>query len=240
MSLRHRIRQFLWAAGYDLIHFRPESHPIARQRRLFADLGIDLVIDVGANVGQYARYLRSDLGYEGRIVSLEPLAAEFEALRGKAAGDRKWTCLRLALGDRPGQARINVSKNSYSSSFLPMLELHKRAAPESEFAREEAVSVTTLDHIFDTISDKAHSIYLKIDVQGFEERVLRGARRSLRKLRAVQMEMSLVPLYRGERTFAEHLEYMKRSGFRLASVEPGFADASSGQLLQADGIFLRV
>jgi len=95
-----------------------------------------------------------------------------------------------------------------------------------------------LDEIFDRHFDQNCAL-LKMDVQGYEEAVLRGAHRSLSMVRGVQLELSLVPLYEGAWSFSDAVEHFQASGFELVSLEPGFYDHSTGRLLQVDGIFMR-
>jgi FkbM family methyltransferase len=238
-SIRDRVRRRLWALGCDVARFRPESHPIARRRRLIGSLHIDVVLDVGANAGQFAQHLRRDFGFEGRICSFEPLSVPFRKLHSHAAQDPNWQAFNLALGDVEGTATINIAANSESSSMLKMLPLHIEAAPESRFVGTEVVEVRTLDAIFRDLCRPGEGVYLKIDTQGFEGRVLRGADRCLPKIDTVQVEMSLTPLYSDELTFGELYQLLLDKGYAMVGLEPGFTNPQTGQLLQADAIFHR-
>ena len=239
MTFKHHLRRRLWGLGYDLARFRPESHPIARRRSLLRSLRIDVVLDVGANAGQHAKHLRSDLGFEGRICSFEPLSVPFRRLQSRAAQDPKWETFNFALGDIDGTATINLAANSESSSMLEMLPLHVEAAPESKFVGTEDIEVRTLDAIFDDLCYPGEGVCLKIDTQGFEGRVLQGADRSLSKIDTVQVEMSLTPLYSNELTFGELYQLLLGKGYAMVGLEPGFTNPQTGQLLQADAIFHR-
>lgn len=239
MTFKHQLRRRLWTLGYDLARFKPESHPIARRRRLLNSLGIDVVLDVGANAGQYAHHLRCDLGFEGRICSFEPLIVPFRRMQSRATEDPNWQAFNFALGEVEGTATINVAANSESSSMLEMLPLHMEAAPESRFVDTEDVEIWRLDAIFDDLCHPGEGVYLKIDTQGFEGRVLRGADRSLPKIDTVQVEMSLTPLYSNELTFGELYQLLLGKGYAMVGLEPGFTNPETGQLLQADAIFHR-
>jgi FkbM family methyltransferase len=200
---------------------------------------IDVVLDVGANAGQYAQRLRSDLGFEGRICSFEPMSLPFRRLQSRAAEDPKWQTFNFALGDVEGMATINIAANSESSSMLEMLPSHLEAAPESRFVGTEDVELRTLDAIFHDLCQPGEGVYLKIDTQGFEGRVLRGADRSLPKIDTVEMEMSLTPLYSNEPTFGELYQLLLAKGYTVVGLEPGFTNPQTGQLLQADAVFHR-
>ena len=240
MKLKHRLRQWLWKFGVDISRFHPSIHPLALRRQLFRSFGIEVVLDVGANTGQFALKLRTDTGYSGRIVSFEPLSSAFTALQANARGDRLWEVHNFALGDADGTEELNVAGNSESSSLLAMLPSHRRAAPESAYVGRERVAVRTLDSVFDTIIARPCRIFLKIDTQGAESRVLRGGEKALAGIDTVQLEMSLLPLYEGERPLSEMLSLMEGKGYSLVSLEPGFADEHTGQVLQVDGIFHRL
>jgi FkbM family methyltransferase len=199
-------------------------------------LGIDLVIDVGANRGQFGLEIRR-AGFGGRIVSIEPLADAHRHLARMAARDERWTVIQSAVGPAAGRATIHVAANAgASSSFLPMLELHNRAAPSARYIAEESVEVGVLDELVSSQVGRDDIILTKIDVQGYELQVLAGGPVTLARSSLVQLEMSLLPLYEGAPTFEGVLEFMGRHGFRLVGIEPGFADRT-GVLLQADGIF---
>jgi len=200
---------------------------------------IDTVLDVGANRGQFAQELRNDLGYKRRIVSFEPLSSAFELLKASAEGVQGWEIFNIALGDSDETQEINIAGNSYSSSLLDMLPSHVESAPESKYIGSEMIEVKCLDSIFDDLCKPTNKIYMKIDTQGFESQVLKGAEKSLARIDTIQMEMSLVPLYEGQLLFNEMCMLMSEEGYSLVAIETGFSDPNSGQLLQVDGIFHR-
>lgn len=239
MNIRHEFRKLLWRHGFDIVPFDSSSHPLARRKQILDIYEIDTVIDVGANTGQFARQLRCDLSYTNRILSFEPLGSAFELLEANARGDPKWQVFRLALGDIDAVRQINIAANSCSSSLLTMLPAHLRAAPQSQYVGMETIELRTLDSLFPELCKESQNIYLKIDAQGYESRVLKGAEHALQNIDTLQMEMSLVPLYEGEELFLETCTSMQKRGFTLIAIENGFADAASGQLLQIDGIFHR-
>jgi FkbM family methyltransferase len=199
---------------------------------------IDLVVDVGANVGQYAQRIRT-AGYEGRIVSFEPLSDAFETLSRNAADDPRWEVHRLALGEEDARAEINISANSWSSSLLPMRDQHLDSAPESAYIGREEVRTVPLASLWEDIASGAREPWLKLDVQGYELHVLRGAEKCLDAMRVIQAELELVPLYEGDPSWRSVLDWLQDRGFSLGGVEPGFEDPRSGRLLQFDGTFLR-
>ena len=203
-----------------------------------AGAGIDLVLDVGANEGQYGRELRAN-GYGGRLVSLEPQSAAFRALAAEAARDPAWEARRLALLDADDGAELHVAGNLVSSSVLPMTRRHELSAPDSAYVGVEHIEARRLDSLAPELLGDASRVLLKLDVQGAELRALSGAEASLRRILVVEMELSLVPLYEGGALMREALDRLDAAGYDLVGLEPGFSDPSSGRLLQADGLFAR-
>jgi FkbM family methyltransferase len=232
------VRPLFRKAGFDLVRFLPFAHPLARRALMMRISDIDVVLDIGANVGQYAKELRS-LGYAGRIVSFEPLTAPHEALRRAAAGDGGWECFKLAVGRKAGTGTINVSANTESSSLLSMRREHVRSAPESAYIGKEEIEIQTLEWALRTLADDARRPFVKIDAQGYEREIVEGAGAELDRVAGVQLELSLTPLYDGAPSFTEMVSLMEERGFALVGLEPGHSDPGTGRLLQTDGIFFR-
>jgi FkbM family methyltransferase len=238
--MKRFIRRSLHRLGWDLRRFNPNDSHWAQLVRQLEIHDVNVVLDVGANVGQFAGRLR-DSGFRGRIISFEPLASAHAELKRQSRWDHNWIVApRAAIGDRDGRITINVSGNSVSSSVLSMLARHVLAEPTSQPVSCEEVDLQQLDTIAeDNISDRDRP-FLKLDVQGFEYQVLQGASHFLDRVVGVQMEMSLVPLYDGERLFDPMLHELQDRGFELWSLIPGFVDPNNGRLLQVDGVFFRI
>jgi FkbM family methyltransferase len=209
-------------------------------RSLFRRRSFTSVLDVGANAGQYGLLIR-DCGYRGPIISFEPLAAAHARLLATAAGDPHWiVAARAALGAGPAKTLINVAANSVSSSLLGMTSRHLEVEPQSQYARTEEIEVVALDDCFERYAGTTAGALLKIDAQGYEMEVLRGARHCLSaKIDVVQTELSLVELYENQALMHEVCSYLKEFDFRLRDIIPGLKDARDGQLLQLDGIFVK-
>jgi FkbM family methyltransferase len=238
-GLAHVINERLRGFGFEVGHYPPLTHALSRRRRLLQSTATDLVLDVGANTGQFVDELRRHQHYRGRVVSFEPLANAFASLAQAARGDSLWEVQPIGLGDFCGSAQLQVAGNSRSSSILAMLPQHLAAAPESRCIDVQRIEVRTLDSMFAQVMRDARHIWLKIDTQGYEHHVLAGARASLALIEVVQIEMSLVPLYADSPTLPQSLSLMDDLGYRLIGLEPGFEDAGTGELLQVDGIFRR-
>ena len=238
-SAKQSIKRALNAMGIEAHRFQPETSPLARLMAALRAFDIDLVIDIGANDGQFAKELRAG-GYSGRIVSFEPLTKAHHRLLQARKNDSAWQVhSRCALGDRLGEIELNISGNSVSSSILPMLKAHSNAAPESTYLGCETAPLTTVDHAVLPYFEGAKAPFLKIDTQGYEWHVLDGALATLPKVRGIQMELSLVPLYEGQRLWRECIERLETAGFVLWALQPVFIDLTNGRTLQWDGLFFR-
>jgi FkbM family methyltransferase len=198
--------------------------------------GLDCVLDIGANVGQFATLTRGS-GFAGRIISCEPLTGAFGELSDRAARDGQWLALHTAVGREPGTTTINVSANSFSSSVLDMTDAHLSSAPGSGYIASETVPMTTVRALVAKHSVDPRRTLLKIDTQGYEEEVLAGAGDLVGEFGAIQLELSFVELYAGQRLFDDLYELMREKDYYLHSLEPGFSDAT-GRLLQCDGLFV--
>lgn len=223
--------------GWDLKRY-PGLEPGPRRLKMLGARNVDLVVDVGANTGQYGKELRRD-GYSGAILSFEPMTDAFTQLEQASVSDVRWTAVRSAVGSKQGDITINVSSNSVSSSALPMLDRHVDAAPTSQYIGSENAPVDRLDVLAASAIESAQHPFLKVDTQGYEAEVLDGAIGLIDVVVGMELEMSLVSLYEGQMLLMETLERMRGYGFRLVGLNTGFVDPRSGETLQADGIFFR-
>lgn len=239
MSALARMRRMVRKFGIDVQRY-PRSDLLWPVVQSFRHHGVDLVLDVGANDGGYGGAIRA-LGYTGTIWSFEPLSVPFAKLTARTSRDGLWSCTRTAIGANSGSVTVNIAGNSgASSSILPMLETHRSASPGSAYVGTELVPLESLDNLFRIRSDTAARVFLKVDVQGYEADVLKGARWLFdsKLIIGLQMELSFQPLYHGGMTWEEGFEHASAFGMQLVSLVPGFSDPL-GQMLQADAVFYR-
>ena len=240
MDLLHRVRSIARRAGTAVSR---TDLALDSKRQLVNQLEshrVSIVLDVGANSGQYSSGLRR-AGYKGRIVSFEPLSGPFSILESKASADPLWDCQRYALGDVDGTISVNVAGNAgESSSVLPMLKSHQDAYPPANYIGTEDVRINRLDSVMPAILRPTDVTFLKIDVQGFEKQVLAGSKSTLNEhCVGMQLELSFLPLYQGGMLIPEALDLVYSLGFTLTGLQPCFTDPRNGRMLQADGIFFR-
>jgi FkbM family methyltransferase len=201
---------------------------------------VNVVFDIGANSGQYAAGLRK-AGFTGRLISFEPLSEPFSRLQSNASKDPLWDVRRCALGDTDGTITVNVAGNAgESSSVLPMLKSHQDAYPPANYVGTEEVPIHRLDAVASEILKPNDKVFLKIDVQGFEQHVLAGGESTINdRCAGLQLELSFLPLYEGGMLINQALDLVYSMGFTLTGLLPCFVDPRDGQMLQADGIFFR-
>jgi FkbM family methyltransferase len=223
--------------GLSIERRRPVRDPVLHMAAKMQELGIETLIDVGANTGQFAQAIRAE-GFSGDIYSFEPLSAAHAACCAAAERDGRWKVMpRMALGAVPASAEINVSINLASSSLLDVEQRSIDAAPASGFSGKEQIEIMPLDDIADPTWRRP--LALKIDTQGFEREVLAGARLTLMDVALVLVELSLTPLYKNGPGLAELYGYLEARGFRCIGLTQGFADHRRNELLQVDGVFVR-
>ena len=231
MILRAR-RAFLDAArkivrrlGYDVVSVDAlEHHAFARHLEgLFRDLGIDSVLDVGANRGQYRDFLRNHVGFTGWIISFEPVPHNVALLRERAASDQRWVIQGYALGSEDAALPMNVMKPDFLSSFRRPDDSKVRLYTEREVLDHvEAVEVRRLDPVLAELR-RSHPLtnpYLKLDTQGFDLEVIRGAPSTLPTVRALQTELSVRPFYQNAPSYREMLDALTERGFEMTALFP--------------------
>ena len=239
MKLRYRIAD---ALGYRLVKKkRDHSHIESHLPKLLEGLGINCVVDAGANRGQYAAMLRR-LGYAGRIVSFEPVPAVYGELMRAAEGDPHWFTHPLGLGSVDESRRIHVYERSELASLLPASEYGLRASKGK--AREVAqleVPVRRLDGLWDEIGAGLADprVFLKMDTQGCDLEVFAGARGCLDLVRGLQSELSVLAVYEGMPDYVTSLAEYRRWGFEVTGFFKVFRDKRTQLLGEFDCVMIR-
>jgi FkbM family methyltransferase len=231
------IQKILNKVGYELQKYPNPNPDIIRRFRIINRYKINKLFDIGANCGSYAIKMRK-YGYSNDIISFEPLKNAFDKLKIVSLGDSNWKIYNYAIGNSDSMGVINVAGNSCSSSILKMLPMHYKIVPESNYIDKEIIEIKKFDTIFSSFYNEEDNVMMKIDTQGYEQYVLDGANESLSRIKILQLEMSIIPLYENTMLLIETINYLENKGFQLFSFENGFSEPISGQLLQVDGIFV--
>jgi FkbM family methyltransferase len=194
------------------------------------------ILDVGAHHGQFALLARRR--YPTAVLyCIEPLPEAGVRLRRVLASDESAVVMDVAAADRAGEADFYVSRSSDSSSLLPITGKYMAAFPGTEGVAVTRVRTVPLDDVIDCGSLRRPTL-LKIDVQGGELAVLRGAERLLLCIDEVFVECFFVELYEGQPLIDDVINHLYGRGFRLAGIYSLVRD-DEDRCLQADLLFAR-
>jgi FkbM family methyltransferase len=232
------LKQTIAATGFELKRTASSNSEEACAGRLMTRTSPDLIIDVGANEGQYGLKIMQSMP-QARLISFEPLPKAHKKLSEEARRYAQWTVgERCAIGSFEGETEINVAENSVSSSILPIGTRHVQASPPSHYVARERVPIRRLDAIIPQYLSNGRRAYLKADAQGYERQVLEGAEGIMHNLAALQLEISFAELYQGQTLAFEMIDIVRQRGFRLFALSNTFSDPTTGELLQADAFFI--
>jgi FkbM family methyltransferase len=225
-----KIKRFLNKFGFDIKRYHPLYETTLKP------LEIRTIIDIGANTGMFSREMRNKFP-DAQIYAFEPLPDCYEALISKMKSDKKFKSWNVALGDANDQAKIEKSSFHPSSSLLKMTELHKRLYPKSKDSRIETIEVKRLDDIRDLRLEK--NILIKMDVQGFEDKVIAGGKKTIKEAAAIIIETSFVTLYENQPLFNDIYITLTNLGFSYYGDAGRHYSRLSGKLIYEDSVFLK-
>ena len=212
--LHHTIGKILAGFGWELR--RRQIAPDIYHRRgvrllqYSAERRVDVLLDIGANEGQYAAAFY-DVGFTGRTISFEPVAESFAVLQRRAAAHPGWSVRQAALGDIDAETSIKIGLNRECSSLLAASRQLVQAYPIAASCGEQPTTVCRLDSLRDQLLNDSERAFLKLDVQGYELKALHGARRALRQVELIDIELSLVPLYDSQPLFLEVVRFLEKA-----------------------------
>lgn len=239
-AVKWKILRYLGTRGYHVIpEWRVNEGCLGiHLQKLFRTAGIDCVIDVGANEGQYRDFLREVVGYSGPIVSFEPNADLVKMLNSRAAAekDRSWKIFGIALGAKDGSQRFNIMESSEFSSFLePDHSSVSTFDAYNVVVATPMVDMKTLDSVYPPLKREMGitAPYLKIDTQGYDVPVIEGARTVLSDFVALQTEASVKPVYKNAPNYRETMDLLDRLGFDLSGMYR-VTDAEFPRLVEFD------
>lgn len=195
-----------------------------------------IILDVGANVGQFA-VAAGKVFSSSTVYAFEPIPECFARLTRAVSGMPSVHVRNIALGAASGRIDFYVNRFSPSSSALRIGTAHQKAFPHAVEEKKINVGISTLDEVCAEITEGP--ILLKVDVQGYEEMVLRGAKRLLQRVDYLVVELSFQPLYEEEPTFERMIALLREQGLELTCAVDLMRDPNTGVFLQVDGLFTR-
>lgn len=236
MSLLNR---FFRPFGYELKKHYKIATPTAMDAIMNAiyHYRIDTVFDVGANVGQFGREIRA-AGYKGELHSFEPVAETFKALSEASQGDAHWHTHQFALGASPGTGSIHVTTASDLSSFNAPNNFGKDRFKGFQSTTQEEVEIGTVDQFIASNNLSVRKILLKMDTQGHDLEVLKGATQSLTSIPVIQSEIAFQPLYEGMPTYMESFSSLENHGYGVAALNP-VTKSEDLSVIEMDCLFIR-
>jgi FkbM family methyltransferase len=175
---------------------------------------INLVLDCGANDGGFGREIR-DRGYDGFIVSFEPNPDAYERLLKLIRGDERWTAYPIALGESNGISTLFINSIDVMSSIKELNEFGR--GTQAKVVKTKQVKISRLDSFMDDHPELPRNVYLKLDTQGFEMEILRGAGSKLTEISIVQAELSLIHSYKDEPDWLDVIGWLREREFELVT-----------------------
>jgi FkbM family methyltransferase len=205
--------------------------------------GISTVLDVGANLGQFAHKLRA-FGYSGRILSFEPVPQCYACLARETAGDEKWTAFNLAIGDHDGVAAINVMNKTDMCSVREPSDYSLENPNGYQFSVVEKIEVPMrrLDRWLrenEPALGEEEPLFLKTDTQGYDLEVFQGAQGIHSRLTGLLAEVSVSPLYKGVCDWMQMLSQFRAAGFEPAEFKTIGRDERSDIIVEFDCLMVR-
>ncbi len=237
-SLLKIIRKILILLGYSVTRYPSKS--IKDLQSIIQYCKTDLILDAGANTGQFADWIQT-FGYRGAIFSFEPMEKEYQILLQNSKKNPKHLIApKCALGAENGTTSINVSENSVSSSLLQASDYVLSQTKGIEYIKTEEVAIRRLDSFADEEPVKsAKNIFLKIDVQGFEDKVIIGAEGIMNKINGILVEVSLPVIYEGQPMLNDILQLTEKYHFEPYYFIPHTTTDQKHRMLQVDIVFIK-
>ncbi len=229
--------------GFDMVRWvpkKPEPPPVETppRKQWMQLLGIQTILDVGAHQGEFARRIHQLLP-DAKLVSFEPLTGPFQILKANLEQIPGARAIQCALGDRPGRMTIHRNEFAPSSSLLVMTDVHKKAFDFAVKQDQEEIEVRRLSDVAREL-EILEPLMIKLDVQGFEDKVILGGEDIVARAKLMIIETSFDQLYEGQPLFDDIYRMLKERGFTYAGNFEQLASPVDGRILQADAIFVRV
>ncbi len=249
-SLKKIIKELFHILGFDIQKVPAEATPaIFPEKDLsqfepydpskfgwLSSLNINTVLDIGAHFGEFASRIRGALP-NAQVLAFEPLHHVFRELESNLKEMQNFRAFNFAIGDENAAVTMYHNEYSASSSILKMGTLHKVEFPFTAHQTPEIVGVKRLDDVLSELEPE-ENILIKIDVQGYEDKVIKGGENAIKRAKVLIVETSFYTLYEGQPLFHEIYELLVRKGFKYVGNLDQLVSPVDGRLLQADAIFL--
>lgn len=209
----------------------------ALDKQWLHDLNIATILDIGANAGQFALIINY-LIPKAKIYSFEPILECFEKLKKTMVHIDSFRCFNLGIAEESGELLFEYNDFSASSSFLKMTSLAKQEFPKTKNTQQISVEVERLDFIAEDL-DIVEPVLVKIDTQGYEDRVLNGGELTIKRSKVIIIETSFVKLYEGQPLFDDIYTKLRSWGFSYIGALEKMYSPINGKCLQEDSLFIK-
>jgi FkbM family methyltransferase len=244
MSFKRKVANLLEKVSGNLVVPPHELH-LAYERqhlkKLFEYCAVDCVFDVGANRGQYAKMLRENVGFRGDIISFEPIPQLAADMRKAAASDDRWYVEEVALDSEAGAICFNVmASDQFSSLHRPEASQPVQFSASNRIVESISVMRSTVAIQLEKYRSKLKFLrpFLKMDTQGNDLEVVKGAADTLAIFVGLQSELAIERLYAGTMDFADTIAAYVDRGFSLSALVPNNA-GHFPRLVEIDCIMIR-
>ncbi|MDQ7049802.1 MAG: FkbM family methyltransferase [Enterobacterales bacterium] len=233
------LRLVAQSMGYELVSRNKDTSLNFHLLNLIQLNKIDVVLDIGANLGQFAQSLRGS-GFKGEIHSFEPIKAVFEQLQHAAKDDALWHVHNHAMGSEIGLGKINVTQASDLSSILEPNQYGSKRFKKNKISHTETIQISTVDNflINDLVNGTNKKVFLKTDTQGYDLEVIKGAKQSIKQIRCLLSEISLIPIYAGMPHYIESLQVYESLGFIVTGFYPITREKSDLSVIEMDCVMI--
>jgi FkbM family methyltransferase len=200
-------------------------------------LNINTIVDIGAHEGEFAMNAYQILP-KASIISFEPLHETFRQLNINMRAVPNFKAFNCALGDRNSTTEMHRNEFTPSSSLLRMVDLHREAFP---FTRNETTEIVEVKRLDDVLQGSCLQDYIliKIDVQGYEDKVILGGEKVFSRAKLLVVETSFQSLYEKQPLFDEIYSMLSKRGFTYIGNWNQLLSPADGSVLQADAMFIR-
>ena len=236
--LKNIVKKVLSIFRLEIVRFESAQNFKYVLGRILDYYTIDIVIDIGANIGQFGKEV-VDAGYRKKIISLEPQASAFSKLEANARSYSSWETHHCAIGGENTSGVINISENSVSSSLLDAEPILYEIEKGTKYIRKESIVIKRLDNFVSINDFESKNIYTKLDVQGYELEILLSNKELIGKSKFIQIELSFLPLYTSASSASSMIELLNSWGYKIYFIFPEFIDKKTGKLLEAVAVFIK-
>lgn len=195
-----------------------------------------IILDIGGGIGASLKLFAENFP-DKKIIVFEPVTENFDAIKERFPHNKNIELIKTAVGNEESEIEINIAGRITSSSLLQLV-----ADPDSDVFNEknlgqvrvEKIKIVRLDDVFSDCKDEIG--IMKIDVQGFEMDVLKGAESTLGRTNIIVLEVNNHEGYLGSAKYYDIDSYLRNHNFSLYNIFPSIID--DGKLKEWDIIYL--